>query len=136
MEPKGPPRAPHSRQRGSQVTPRSPKVTPRCPQGVPKAPKRPPKSTPKSTLGPTRAKIKIDTFSKPGFVHRRSVFEVPKPKVDYLYYVLGTLERLLLVKSNENIVNTMLLEPPKKPVLARNGKRATRRRVYFTLLNT
>ena len=37
----------------------------------------------------TRAKIKIDTFSKLGFVHRRSVFEPPEPKVDYPYYVFG-----------------------------------------------
>ena len=36
-----------------------------------------------------KAKIKIDTFSKLGFVHTRSVFEPPKPKVDYLYYVFG-----------------------------------------------
>jgi hypothetical protein len=36
-----------------------------------------------------RAKIKIDTFSKLGFVHRRSVFEPPEPKVDYHYYVFG-----------------------------------------------
>jgi hypothetical protein len=79
---------------------------PKVPQGVPKDPKRPPKSTPKSTPGPTRAKIKINTFSKLGFVHRRSVFEPPKPKVDYLYYVLGTLEILILVKSDETIINT------------------------------
>ena len=52
-------------------------------------------------LGPTRAKIKIDTFSKLGFVHRRNVFEPPEPKVDYLYYVFGTLEILILVKSDE-----------------------------------
>ena len=30
-----------------------------------------------------KAKIKIDTFSKLGFVHRRNVFELPEPKVDY-----------------------------------------------------
>jgi hypothetical protein len=36
-----------------------------------------------------KAKIKIDTFSKLGFVHRRNVFEPPEPKVDYPYYVFG-----------------------------------------------
>ena len=86
---------------------------PKVPKGVPKAPKRPPKSTPKSTPGPTRAKIKIGMFSKLGFVQRRSVFEPPKPKVDYPYYVLGTLEILILLKSDETTVNTMLIEPPK-----------------------
>jgi len=91
---------------------------PKVPQGVPKAPKRRPKSTPKSTPGPTRDKIKVSTFSKLGFVHRRGVFEPPKPKVDYHNYVLGTLEILILVKSSETTINTMLLEPPKKPVLA------------------
>ena len=52
-------------------------------------------------MGPTRAKIKIDTFSKLGFVHRRSVFEPPEPKVDYPYYVFGTLEIFILVKGDE-----------------------------------
>ena len=42
-------------------------------------------------------------FSKLGFVHRRSVFEPPEPKVDYLYYVFGTLEILILVKGAESI---------------------------------
>ena len=50
-----------------------------------------------------KAKIKIDTFSKLGFVHRRSVFEPPEPKVDYLYYVFGTLEIIILVKGDETI---------------------------------
>jgi hypothetical protein len=115
------PEHPIAGQRGSRVTPSDPKVAqsePKAPQGVPKAPKRLPKSKPKSTPRPTRAKIKIDTFSKLGFVHRRSVFEPPKLKVDYPYYVLGTLEILILVKSDETIINTMLLEPLKKPVLA------------------
>ena len=40
-------------------------------------------------MGPTRAKIKIDTFSELGFVHRRNVFEPPEPKVDYPYYVFA-----------------------------------------------
>ena len=113
-ESQGRPGAPPSRPKGFPSDPKVAQSDPKVPQGVPEAPKRPPKSTPKSTLEPTRAKIKINTFSKPGFVHRRSVFEVPKPKVDYPYYVLGTFEGPLLVKSNENIVNTMLLEPPKK----------------------
>ena len=51
-------------------------------------------------------------------MHRRSVFEPPKPKVDYHYYVLGTLEILILVKSDETTVNTMLIEALEKPVLA------------------
>ena len=97
--------------RWPKVTPRSPKVSQRLPKGLPKALQKPLRDPP----GPTK---KIGTFSKLGFVHRRSVFEPPKPKVDYPYYVLGTLEILILVKSHENIVNTMLLEPPKKPVLA------------------
>ena len=54
-------------------------------------------------MGPTRAKIKINTFSKLGFVHRRNVFEPPEPKVDYHYYVFGTLEILILVKGGETI---------------------------------
>ena len=55
------------------------------------------------TDAPPKAKIKIDTFSKLGFVHRRSVFEPPEPKVDYPYYVFGTLEILILVKGDETI---------------------------------
>ena len=62
--------------------------------------------------------MKISTFSKLGFVHRRSVFEPPEPKVDYPYYVFGTFEILILVKSNETNINTMLLEPHRNPVLA------------------
>ena len=72
-------------------------MTPKASQGVPKDFKSLPESIKKSTPGLTRAKIKIDTFSKLGFVHRRSVLEPPKPKVDYPYYVLGTLEILILV---------------------------------------
>ena len=64
--------------------------------------KAPPGTDP-GLLGPTRAKIKIYTFSELGFVHRRNVFEPPEPKVDYTYYVSGTLEILILVKGNETI---------------------------------
>ena len=46
---------------------------------------------------------KVDTFSKLGFVHKRNVFEPPEPKVDYPYYVFGTLEILILVKGAETI---------------------------------
>ena len=45
--------------------------------------------------------MKIDTFSKLGFVDRPNVFEPPKLKVDYPYYVLGTLEILILAKGAE-----------------------------------
>ena len=69
-------------------------------------------------------------------MHRRSVFEPPKPKVDYPYYVFGTLEILIFSKCYENLVNTILFEPPEKPVLAMNGKRVTMRRVCQTCLNT
>ena len=103
MEPKGHPRAPHSSPKGFPSDPKVAQSDPKAPQGVPKAPKRLPKSKPKSTPRPTRAKIKIDTFSKLGFVHRRSVFEPPEPKVDYHYYVFGTLEILILVKGDETI---------------------------------
>ena len=82
-------------------------------QGVPKDPKRPPKSTLKSAPGATQAKNKIHTIPKLGFVDRRGVFEPPKPKVDYLYYVSGTLEIFILVKSVENTAPAMLLEPPR-----------------------
>jgi hypothetical protein len=51
-------------------------------------------------------------------MHRRSVFEPPKPKAACHYYVLGTLEILILVKSDENTAPAMLLEPQEKPVLA------------------
>ena len=51
-----------------------------------------------------------------GFVHKGSVFEPPKLKVDYHYYVFGTLEILIFMKSDENTAPAMLLEPPKKPV--------------------
>ena len=54
-------------------------------------------------MGPTRGQNKTDTFSKLGFVHRRSVFDPPEPKVDYPYYVFGTLEILILVKGAETI---------------------------------
>ena len=83
------------------------------PQGVPKDPKRPPKSRIKSAPGATQAKKKAHTIPKLGFVDRRGVFEPPKPKVDYLYYVFGTLEIFILVKSVENTAPAMLLEPPR-----------------------
>jgi hypothetical protein len=109
---------------------------PKVPQGVPKAPKRHPKRTPKSTQGPTRDKIKVSTFSKLGFVHRRSVFEPPKPKVDYPYYVLGTLEILILVKSDETTVNTMLIEPFKKFNYAFLGPYPDSQSIFLTVCGT
>ena len=81
----------------------------------------------------TQALKKITTLSKLRFVHRRSVLEPPKPKGDYHYYTLGVFEILILPKSDENTVNTMLLETPGKPVLARNGKRVSMRRVCQAL---
>ena len=114
----GRPGAPHGRPRGTQATPRSPKVTPRSPKVSQRLPKGFPKGFPKARQKAPQDQNKFDAFSKLGFVHRRSVFEPPKPKVDYPYYVLGTLEILILVKSDETIVNTIRLEPSKKPVLA------------------
>ena len=93
------------------MTPRWPKATPKASQGVPKDPKRPPKSRIKSAPGATQAKKKAHTIAKLGFVDRRGVFEPPKPKVDYPYYVFGTLEIFILVKSVENTAPAMLLEP-------------------------
>ena len=88
-------------------------MTPTSSPGVPKDIKRPPKSTPKRDPGATQAKQKIHTISKLGFVDRRGVFEPPKLKVDYHYFVFGTLEPLILVKSLENDAPAMLLEPPR-----------------------
>ena len=34
-------------------------------------------------------------------MHRRKVFEPPEPKVDYPYYVFGTLGIIILVKGTE-----------------------------------
>ena len=118
MEAQRHPRAPHGCQSDSQVTPRFPKEPPRRSQGVPKDLPREHQTSQKASKVDTQAKKKVDALSKLGFVHRRDVFEPPKPKVDYLYYVFGTLEILILVKSNENIAPAMLLEHAEKPVLA------------------
>ena len=88
-------------------------MTPKASQGVPKDPKRLPKNTPKSAPGATQAKKEVHTIPKLGFVDRRGVFEPPKPKVDYHYYVFGTLEISILVKSVENTAPAMLLRPPR-----------------------
>ena len=118
-------RDPNDCPKTSQVNPRCPKGFPKVPQGVPKDPKK----TEKAPQSDTQAQNKVDTFSKPGFVHRRNVFEPPRLRFDDHPYTFDTLEKLILPKSNENTVNTMLLEPPRKPVLARNGKRVSMRRV-------
>ena len=91
------PKWPQGDQKGIHRGPKVPQSKPKVTQGIPKAPKRAPKSTSKSTPGQN----KFDAFSKLGFVHRRSVLEPPKPKVDYPYYVLGTLEILILAKGAE-----------------------------------
>ena len=101
MEPKEHPRAPHSRPRGSQVTPRWPKVTPRSPKVSQRLPKDIPKARQKAAQDPPGTK-KVSTFSKLGFVHRRSVFEPPEPKVDYHYYVFATMEILILVEGRNH----------------------------------
>ena len=49
-------------------------------------------------------------------MHRRSVLEPPKLKVDYPYYVFGTLEVMILVEIDENTAPAMLLEPPLVPL--------------------
>ena len=49
-------------------------------------------------------------------MHRRSVFEPPKLKVDDPYYTFGTLEVLIFTKSDENTAPAMLLEPPWIPL--------------------
>ena len=66
---------------------------------------------------------------KLGFVHRRNVFEPPRLRFDDLPYTFDTSGKLISPESDENIVNTMLLEPPRKPVLARNGKRVSRKSI-------
>ena len=118
-------RNPNGCPKNFQVTPRFTKVSPKVPQGVPKDHKK----SEKTFQSDTQAQNKVKTFFKLGFVHRRNVFEPPKPKVDYHYYVSVTLETLILVESHENTAPAMLLEPPGKPVLARNGKRVSMRRV-------
>ena len=99
-------------------------------QRAPKVSQRTPKVSQKAPQSTHQAQKKVDTLSKLGFVHRRSVFEPPKPKVDYPYYVFGTLGKLIFPKCHENVVNTMLIELPNKPVLARNGKRVSIRSVF------
>ena len=64
-----------------------------------KTPPTNPREHPKTHTGPQ----KVNTLYKLGFVHRRNVFEPPEPKVDYPYYVFGTLEILILVKGAETI---------------------------------
>ena len=88
-------------------------MTPKASQGAPQDPKRLPKSIPKSAPGATKANKRIHTIPKLGFVDRRGVFEPPKLKVDCHYYVFGTLEVVILVKSVENIGPAVLLEPPR-----------------------
>jgi len=61
-----------------------------------------PKAWQKATQEPPRQTKKIGTLSKLGFVDRRNVFELPKPKVDYAYYVVVTLETLLFM-TNETL---------------------------------
>jgi len=78
----------------------------RIPKGIPKVVQKGPRE-------PPRPKKKIHTIPKLGFVGRRGVFEPPKLKVDYLYYVFGTVEPFILLRSVENIAPAMLLEPPR-----------------------
>ena len=98
-------RDPNGCQKGSQVTPRCSKGSPKVPQGVPKDLKK----SEKAPQSDPHTQNKVDTFSKPGFVHRRSVFEPPKLKVDYHCYTSGALEKLSFSKQHENTINTMLL---------------------------
>ena len=125
-------RDPNDCPKTSQVNPRCPKGSPKVPQGVPKDSKK----SEKTAQSDTQAQNKVDTFSKLGFVHRRNVFEPPKPKVDYHYYVFGTLEIIILVKSVENIAPAMLLEPPEKPVLAREREARFKNESLTNILST
>ena len=98
-----------------------PKGNPRKSQGVPKESKK----SQKGFQSDRQAQNKVDTFSKPGFVHRRNVFEPPRLRFDDHPYTFDTLEKLIFPKSDENAINTMLLEPPRKPVLAREREDAS-----------
>ncbi len=112
MEPQRRPRAPFGCQSDPQVTQKLPKGSPRRSQGVLKEPKR----SQKAAQSDHQAPKKVGTLSKLGFVHRRSVFETLKLKVDYLYYVFSSLEVLIFIKSHENTAPAMLLEPPWAPL--------------------
>ena len=113
----------------AQRAPKRPPGAQKGPQRAPKVSQRTPKESQKASQSDHQAQKKVDTVSKLRFAGIYSVFEPPKLKVDYPYYVFGTLGKLFFPKCHENIVNTMLLELPKKPVLAMNGKRVSMRRV-------
>ena len=89
------------------------KSTPKSPQGLPKGFPRDPKRPQKTPQSTPQVKKKVDTLSKLGFVHRRSVLEPPKLKVDYHYYTLGTLKVLTFSENDENTAPAMLLETPR-----------------------
>ena len=80
-----------------------------------------PKKSEKAPQSDTQAQNKVDTFSKPGFVHRRSVFDPPRLRFGDHPYTFDTLEKLILPESDENTVNTMLLEPPNKSHCLESG---------------
>ena len=113
-------RNPNGCPKGSQVAPRCPKGSPRSPKGLPKDSKK----TEKASQSDPQAQNKVNAFSKLGFVHRRNVFEPPRLRFDDHPYTFDTLEKLIFHESYENTVNTMLLKPPRKPVLAREREDA------------
>ena len=61
------------------------------------------------------------------------VFEVPLCENPIIYYVFSTSKTFIFLKSNENLIIYYVLEPPKKPVSARNGKRVEKKKVSQTL---
>jgi hypothetical protein len=114
----------------SQSSPKWPPRRPKCPQGLPKSPKGGLKWSHEASLDPLKS-IKKGVQDHPGTPLRKRtsprcenpviyyVVEVALCENPIIYYVLNTSKTFIFRKSNENTIIHDVLEPPDKPVLAR-----------------
>ena len=120
-----------------------PKVTPPAPKVSPKSPKGGLKWAPEASPDPLKASKK-GVQDHPGTPLRKwtspccenpiiyYVFEVAFCENPIIYYVLSTSGNPIFLKSDENTAPAMLLEPPEKPVLAREREA----RLFFKKCST
>jgi hypothetical protein len=113
------PTVPQSDPPAPKVSPRSLKLSQRWSQVVPRGLPGPPKIDKKRVQdhpGTPLRKWTSPRCENPIFYY---VFEVAFCENPIIYYVLKTSRILSFLKSDENTAPATLLEPPKKPVLAR-----------------
>ena len=100
---------------------------------IPGAPKTNPstlKWSPKASPDPLKS-MKKGVQDHPGTPLRK--WTSPSCENPIIYHVLCTSKILIVLKSNENLIIYYVLEPPDKPVSARNGKRVEKKKVSQAL---